>query len=187
MKIKDYKLFLESNEEDIDSICQKYHIKNYTINEDGTVDVDGSVNLYNEELVKLPLKFNKVSGFFDCSENKLTTLEGCPNWVGGNFSCSYNKLTTLKGGPDIVCGNYHRCACNMLINFKGFPEDFYGYTDFYGNPIYKLIEKIPRVNWTKFIYWCNEFDVIDDNGIVIPERMEEVYNNLGLIYNNNEN
>ena len=29
----------------IESICQEYGIENYTINEDGTVDVDGNVDL----------------------------------------------------------------------------------------------------------------------------------------------
>ena len=30
--------------EDIDRICQKYDIKDYTINGDGTIDVNGYVN-----------------------------------------------------------------------------------------------------------------------------------------------
>jgi hypothetical protein len=50
--------------EDIDSICKKFGITNYTINPDGTVDVDGDVDLYNKGLTKLPLKFGKVTGYF---------------------------------------------------------------------------------------------------------------------------
>ena len=42
--MKYLKKFNESVE-DIDSICKKYGIKNYTINVDGTVDVDGNVDL----------------------------------------------------------------------------------------------------------------------------------------------
>ncbi len=55
MKIKDYKLFLESNQFDdrvfslestnVNTICRYYDIKNYTINDDGSIDVDGDVNL----------------------------------------------------------------------------------------------------------------------------------------------
>jgi len=30
----------------IDEICRKYDIRNYTINDDGTIDVDGYVDLY---------------------------------------------------------------------------------------------------------------------------------------------
>jgi hypothetical protein len=45
--------------------CKKY-LKNYTINPDGTIDVDGDVNLQNKlgNMKKLPVKFGKVSGFF---------------------------------------------------------------------------------------------------------------------------
>jgi hypothetical protein len=42
---------------------------------------------------KLPVKFGKVSYDFKCSGNKLTTLEGCPNYVGGNFTCRSSNLT----------------------------------------------------------------------------------------------
>jgi hypothetical protein len=58
--------------------CKRYLI-NYTINPYNTIDVNGDVNLYNRlgDMKKLPVKFGKVSGFFSCSGNKLTTLEGC--------------------------------------------------------------------------------------------------------------
>ena len=47
--------------EDIDVICKKYGIRNYTIN-NGVVDVDGDVNLSVQALSGLPLKFGKVTG-----------------------------------------------------------------------------------------------------------------------------
>ena len=74
--MKYLKLF--ENFEDIHEICKICGIENYTINPDGSIDVDGNVNLYEMELTKLPLKFNNVSGYFNCSWNDLTTLEGCP-------------------------------------------------------------------------------------------------------------
>ena len=43
--------------EDINEICKKYNIKNYTINQDVSIDVNGYVDLYNIGLTKLPLKF----------------------------------------------------------------------------------------------------------------------------------
>ncbi len=59
---------------------EKYNIKNYTINSDEYIDVDGNVDLRCKELEnKLPLKFNKVNSHFSCSCNKLTTLEGSPS------------------------------------------------------------------------------------------------------------
>ena len=46
----------------ISLICKRYRIKNYTVNSDGSIDVDGNVYLDNRKLTKLPLKFNKVNG-----------------------------------------------------------------------------------------------------------------------------
>jgi hypothetical protein len=86
----------------ISLICEKYNIKNYTINDDGTIDVNGNVNLYNKELTELPLTFNKVLGSFNCGMNKLTSLKGCPRWVEDDFSCHSNDLTSLEFAPDYV-------------------------------------------------------------------------------------
>ena len=160
MKIKDYKLFLESKET-IDSICQKYGIENYTINDDGTVDVNGNVDfanltngLYGKHLLsKLPLKFGKVTGYFNCGHNKLNSLEGSPNYVGGYFACNNNDLITLEYGPKVVIGDYY-CKNNYLINFKGFPEDYEGEIWFNDNPIFEVLIKIPGEKRNKFIYWC---------------------------------
>ena len=88
--------------EDIDSICEKYGIRYYTINSDGTVDVDDNVSLSYKRLTKLPLRFGKVSGDFNFHNNNLISLEGCPESVGVSFACNYNKLTTLKGCPQSV-------------------------------------------------------------------------------------
>ena len=97
---------------DIGSICDEYGITNYTINSDGSIDVDGDVNLTNKKLTKLPVKFNKVSGNFYCSSNKLT-LEGGPKEVGGDFYCSNTQLTTLEGSPKEVGGDFN-CFNNQL-------------------------------------------------------------------------
>jgi hypothetical protein len=99
----------------ISSICKQYNIKNYTVNPDGTIDVDGNVDLYYMELTELPLIFNKVTGYFDCSRNNLTSLKGSPRWVGGYFSCDYNQLTSLEFSPDYV-GGYFSCVDNKLID-----------------------------------------------------------------------
>jgi len=119
--------------EDIDSICEKYGIKNYTINSDGIVDVNGSVNLSGKDLTKLPLKFGKVSGYFNCHNNNLITLEGCPLSLGSSFNCSSNKLTTLKDSPQSV-GGYFDCSYNNLISLEGSPQSVLdGYFQCAGN------------------------------------------------------
>jgi len=80
--------------------CKKYGIENYTINNDGSIDVDGDVRLWNRGLTKLPLNFNHVSGDFYCNWNKLTTLEFSPKSVGGGFYCGDNPIYNQLGDID---------------------------------------------------------------------------------------
>jgi hypothetical protein len=108
-----------NNEKIIHDLCREYVIENYTINEDGSIDVDGSVLISNNpHLKELPLRFNKVSGFFNCSRNSLTTLDGCPKEVGGYFSCGENQLTSLIGCPEVV-GYGFDCWQNEIENLEG--------------------------------------------------------------------
>ena len=73
------------------------------INPDGSYDVDGDVDLSNMNLDKIPVKFNLVGGYFYCSNNNLTSLEGCPKEVGGDFYCSYNKKQFTEEEVRSVC------------------------------------------------------------------------------------
>jgi hypothetical protein len=130
------KLFEEYSS--IDRICKKWGIENYTTNPDGTVDVSGDVYLYKKDLKELPLKFGKVSGYFDCSYNELTTLEGAPKVVGGGFYCHNNQLTTLEGAPKEVGGSFD-CNSNQLITLEGAPKEVGGGFYFDGNPLPKEI------------------------------------------------
>ena len=169
----------------INHICDRYGIENYTINQDGTVDVDSYVNLQGLDIKRLPLIFNKVSGFFDCGYNKLTSLVGSPKEVNGEFSCnsnkleslngsprkvkssflcSYNKLKTLKGGPEIVGGSYG-CNDNKLIDVCGFPENFHNIIEMSGNPVSEITYLVFVHQESKFIKWLNEYNVIQGNKI----------------------
>jgi hypothetical protein len=114
-----YRLFESTG--DIKSICEKYGIQNFTINSDGSIDINGDVDLSEKGLDKLPLKFRNVTGNFICYHNKLTSLEGCPEWVGGNFYCSYNNLTSLEGCPESVGGHFY-CNNNNLTSLEGGPK-----------------------------------------------------------------
>ncbi len=107
--------------QEIHDICKKYNIQNYTINSDGSIDVNGGVNLHNMGLTKLPLDFNIVHGHFYCYKNELTSLKGSPKKVDGNFYCSLNKLTSLKGSPESVRGSFD-CGDNQLTTLEGCPN-----------------------------------------------------------------
>ena len=93
----------------IEDWLEEMDVKNYTINDDLTIDVNGSVDLNDKDLTKFPnyIQFNEIFGYFDCSENQLTSLRGCPRITyDGYFSCSHNKLTNLDFCPEIVAGSF---------------------------------------------------------------------------------
>lgn len=96
-------------------------VHNYTINDDLTVDVKGSVNIYNNRLSNIPVKFNKVMGDFMCYKNRLTSLEGCPKYINGWFDCSNNRLTSLEYCPEYIGGQFN-CTYNELTTLKGSPS-----------------------------------------------------------------
>lgn len=137
------KNLLNKREKDrIDSICKTYSIYDYTINSNGTIEVDGDVNMANSELFDLPLKFGKVSGNFTCCFNALTTLDGAPHTIGGTFNCYNNDdLLTLVGGPSKV-GSEFNCSSCGLSNLIGAPSiissNFYCY-----NNVLTSLEGIP--------------------------------------------
>ena len=131
--------------EDIHKICKKYNIINYTINDDGSIDVDGDVNLRDRDLVKLPLKFRNVGGDFFCSYNNLTSFEGCPKYIGGDFFCHYNDIISFEGFPKHIGGNFY---CDR-------------------NPIYEIWELFFDKSKIEFF---NDCDIIQDR-IVILDRL----------------
>jgi hypothetical protein len=139
----------------IDVLCKEYKIKKYTINGDGSIDVDGNVNLHTSKQGSIMLNFNKVSGDFICTwsdlsslegspkevggdfrcrSNFLTSLEHCPITVGGNFNCVYNKLTSLDYSPKTVGGDFG-CRGNKLTSLKGCPVSIGGEFDYSRNQI----------------------------------------------------
>tara|TARA_B100001059_G_C17671707_1_gene494884 strand:+ start:502 stop:837 length:336 start_codon:yes stop_codon:yes gene_type:complete len=72
---------------------------------DGVYNVIGNVTLI-KKVEKLPFKFGKVTGIFNCSYNNLTSLEGCPRWIGYHFWCYLNKFTSLEDAPNYVGGGF---------------------------------------------------------------------------------
>jgi hypothetical protein len=104
--------------------CENLNIQKYTINSNGTVDVDYWVDIRQKDLDILPIKFGIITGEFNCQDNKLVTLKGCPRKIGGDFHCGWNQLTTLKYGPQYIRSYY--CNTNKLISLEGSPEKLNG-------------------------------------------------------------
>ncbi len=68
----------------------------WKLNNYGRVDTHKSVDMSNMKLTEIPVKFGRVEGYFNCSDNQLTTLKNCPTYVGSDFVCNDNDLTSLK-------------------------------------------------------------------------------------------
>ena len=172
--------------EDIDDICRRYYIKNYTINTDGSIDVDeyvnfdgyidvNKVNLYNLRLKKLPLKFNKINCDFYCNSNKLTSLEGSPVEVNGCFYCNSNKLTSFEFAPKII-REYFCCDVNYITSFEYFPS--------YVKKLYCSNNPILDV-WVLFedlskIELLNDFDIFRDEDTNYPAIIMDRLNDFLL-------
>jgi hypothetical protein len=133
---------------------------------DGSVDVDGNVDLSDRNLTKLPLKFGEVSGNFWCFNNQLISLEGCPHSVGRDFNCQYNQLTTLEGSPNSVGDDFY-CYNNQLTTLELIP-DIFGVIRYHNNPIYTVCSE-----WLKN-YEKPDMDTIDlfkDLDIIVGNKL----------------
>jgi hypothetical protein len=148
-------------------------IKNYKINPDGTVDVDGNVDLYEEGLVEIPIKFGVVKGDFDISQNNLLSLKNCPRVVTGKFSCSFNRqLSSLKNGPksarDFDCSH-----CN-LTSLEHAPKEVHSNFNCSFNQQLSSLKNVPKNAKYYNFSFCNltslehapdsiEFDFVCNN------------------------
>ena len=185
------KLFEEYN--DIASFCEKNDIVYYTINDDGSIDVDEDVDLSNMKLSSIPFKFRKVSGHFYCNSNILKSLEGCPVEVGGTFDCSYNLLASLEGCPKKIGGSFH-CHDNQLTSLKGGPKEVSRNIDITGNN--HLPDEIKKISYMQstlksilksqddYSIWNNDGSLsvyrFNDMMIEVEEGKKEINN---VIYN----
>jgi hypothetical protein len=146
----------------------------YTINEDGSIDVDGDVDLYNRNLTKIPFKFRNVSGWFNCSNNKLTSLLGAPNMVSISFKCGMNHLTSLVGAPNTV-GGYFDCYGNKLTSLEGAPSSVGGYFSCFNNPnlpyseLFKIVDNVKGV-----IYYSSAMTPEDKDKIRRDRDVKEI-------------
>ena len=149
-------LISKEEKDRIDSTCIQYKIPNYTINADGSIDINGDVKVWSIGMTSLPLRFGKVSGNFNVRLNDLTTLIGSPHIVGGDFNCENNNLSSLDGCPEYVGGEFWACGNNLTSTYTG-DNDIEVVGDFYSD----LDDNIDRNN--------------------LPRRMHEYKKHIKLI------
>jgi len=176
--MKYLKLFESFDEFKIRKICKEHDIMDYTINPDGSIDVDDNVFLL-DDLKRLPVKFNKINGWFNCSYNKLKSLEGSPLEVSGNFSCHSNELTSFEYSPKIIRG-YFNCNSNNIKSFEYFPSHIgLGFLCSV-NPIFQVWDLFQD---TTKIELLNDFDIFRDEDtdtpIIIMDRLNDFLLTIG--------
>ncbi|MCQ2210001.1 MAG: hypothetical protein MJZ34_06890 [Paludibacteraceae bacterium] len=162
------------------------------------VSVKGNVCLRHLGLKKLPIKFVNVSGFFDCSDNILTSLDGAPNEIGDYFDCQYNELTNLEGFPSNIGGGidlshnqisslkgspsitngYFDCSYNKLKNLEGCPQKIDGWINCEFNPLISL--KGAPIECSSFMYYSMNEYVTTEMLYMLNER----YRKLKVLKNN---
>ena len=84
-------------------------IENYTISENGLVDVKGSVDISFKNLKEIPVQFGIVKGDFNCSNNQLTDLKGIPGSVRGVLYCTGNHIPL-----NVVIDYKKKCSCLII-------------------------------------------------------------------------
>jgi hypothetical protein len=76
----------------LNKVC--YSRKHWNLNSNGEVDVEGYADMRGMNLTEIPVKFGRISGYFSCGGNNLTTLKNCPDSIGSGmgFYCYSNNL-----------------------------------------------------------------------------------------------
>ncbi|MDO5943331.1 leucine-rich repeat domain-containing protein [Burkholderia cepacia] len=121
--------------------------EDYTINRDDmSVDVSTDVSIKGFGLAEIPIKFGRVFGSFDCSENGLKSLKNCPEKIDGAFDCSNNQIKSLEFGPKEVGSRHARsydCSHNQLTSLRGISNNICHHLDCSNNEL-RSFEYLPE-------------------------------------------
>ena len=143
-----------------ENFLNKYTKGTWTYNPaTGLVDVEGDFGFNGTKRKNLSgVRFGKVSGYFYCWGNILTSLEGAPQEVGGDFSCDKNRLTSLEGAPQVVGGDFS-CYENKLTSLEGAPQEVSGDFRCFRNNLTSLAGAPQKVGGD---FDCGEFQLDEE-------------------------
>lgn len=110
-----------SDEKKITEWLDSIGVKNYSINQDMSVTVNGNLLLDDKNLTEIPVKFKEVHGGIDVTSNKIKRLDWCPSIVKGSLEAWDNEIETLVGGPIEIEGSFD-IDNNKLTNLQGAPK-----------------------------------------------------------------
>ena len=72
----------------------------------GGLIVQGDVDL-PENVTSIEFPFESVTGYFDCSGTKVTSLKNAPLHVGDNLYCNRTNIATLEHVPQVINNNVY--------------------------------------------------------------------------------
>lgn len=105
-----------------------------SIDEDGTINISGNLNLDFCRYESLPIKFGtvtedlinhdsklkylwnfpkRVEGSVEMTGSNIKSLSGCPEWIGEHLFVGGTKITSLKGIAKYIGGNVHFAGSNL--------------------------------------------------------------------------
>jgi len=171
---------------EVEKWLDSHEITSYSVSSNLHINVNGNVNLRSKIIEKkLPVNFEKVSGYFDISNNNLDSLEGCPKEIEKDFNCSYNNIASLFGSPNSVgdfnCSNnrlkslsytpkevegYFDCSNNEITSIAGSPRTIKGYFKCSHNKLHSL-KGGPKYIYEYFDCSFNEIDNLKDSPITV--------------------
>ena len=111
---------LLKEKKEIEAWLNQHKIVNYTLIENKeygyVVNVNDNVLLFKKKLKNIPVKFNEINGWFDCSSNELTSLEGSPEIVNDSFFSNHNQLKSIKYCPKIIKKSCYFHHNKLILN-----------------------------------------------------------------------
>ena len=121
-------------------------------NEKNQLIIPGLFNCSNNKLTSLEGAPDIVKSDFYCSNNELTSLKWAPHEVGGHFCCTYNQLTSLAYSPKIV-GKGVSYYNNKLTSLHGIPKKIDGVFNISVFPNTPLLKILDVIGITKFTFY----------------------------------
>jgi hypothetical protein len=166
------------------------HTKNYTINDDLTVNAKGLINISNDSLEYIPVQFREIHGNFACSNNKLKSLKGVPTFVGGDFLCEENPLSNYDYFPQYVQGSItcsEKITLHELLNMK-FEQRFFHICQPHErieifSHYYEAYELYDKNGVDEVSTYCININLNKFNAALAPIREKQVLEDIMKIHN----
>lgn len=117
-------------EKQIRDWLESHKVRNYTINNDLTIDVHGKVEVYED----LPdyIQFNNIYGSFVALFEYVTSMKGFPRYVEKSFFISNTNIETLDNCPEEV-NDFEVIRNKKLKKIESLPKKINGISRFYQN------------------------------------------------------